>query len=334
MKFSNIINNKINLKDKTYFSLIIGRSPSKGARSPILWNKAYNFFKKKTQMFPADVSEKNLPKICDYLKKDKYFLGSSVTIPHKETILRYLDKIDENAKIIGSVNTIIKNKKKLFGLNTDYLGSLYTLRKTGIRRNKKKIIILGCGGAGKACIISTINFFQKSHILIYNRNQKKLNLFLKGIKNTNSNKVDQINNLKHLYKIKKIDLIINTTSVGFDAWVKDKKYYNLSQFSPLGKVSIKKIKKSDISIFKNINYANIKKNILETFNILKRFENSVIFDIIYQPYKTTLMNIGSLLGYKVINGLDMNFIQAVEAFKKVNNIKNTKQVIKGMSYGK
>ena len=46
------------------------------------------------------------------------------------------------------------------------------------------------------------------------------------------------------------------------------------------------------------------------------------------------MTIGSLLGYKVINGLDMNFIQAVEAFKKVNNIKNTKQVIKGMNYGK
>ena len=95
------LNNKINLKNKTNFALIIGLTPSKGARSPTLWNNAYRSFGKKTRMYPADMSEKKLEKLCEYLKSNKYFLGSSVTVPYKETIMKYLDNIEANAKSIG-----------------------------------------------------------------------------------------------------------------------------------------------------------------------------------------------------------------------------------------
>ena len=57
------LNNKINLKNKTNFALIIGLTPSKGARSPTLWNNAYRSFGKKTRMYPADMSEKKLEKL-------------------------------------------------------------------------------------------------------------------------------------------------------------------------------------------------------------------------------------------------------------------------------
>ena len=76
--------------------------------------------------------------LCNYLKSNKYFLGSSVTVPYKEKIMRYLDSIDDNAKSIGSINTIVNKNGKLFGLNTDYLGSISTLKKIKIKNQNKK----------------------------------------------------------------------------------------------------------------------------------------------------------------------------------------------------
>ena len=111
-QLNNYINNKLSLKKKTKFTLmIIGSSPSKGARSPLLWNNAYRSFGQKTRMYPADVSENNLKSLIKFLRLEKNFQGSSVTIPFKEKILPFLDDIDQNAKAIGSVNTIIKKKK-------------------------------------------------------------------------------------------------------------------------------------------------------------------------------------------------------------------------------
>ena len=62
-RLNNFINNKLSFKKKTNFTLIIGSSPSKGARSPLLWNNAYKSFGQKTRMYPADVSNNNLKKV-------------------------------------------------------------------------------------------------------------------------------------------------------------------------------------------------------------------------------------------------------------------------------
>ena len=58
MNFLNLIENKINLNINEKFALILGSTPSKGARSPKLWNRAYKKLGKKTKMYPADVREK------------------------------------------------------------------------------------------------------------------------------------------------------------------------------------------------------------------------------------------------------------------------------------
>tara|TARA_B100001250_G_C19816906_1_gene798997 strand:- start:5080 stop:6084 length:1005 start_codon:yes stop_codon:yes gene_type:complete len=326
------LKNKINLKAKNNFALILGSSPSKGARSPILWNNAYKFFGKKIKMFPADISEKNLKDFSMFLKSNSFFLGGSVTIPYKEKFLNYLDKIDKNAKKIGSINTIINKEGYLFGLNTDYYGSLFTLKKI-IKRNHKNVLILGCGGAGKACVISVLNYFKGSKIFLYNRNKKKLIKFLKKIEDK-ENKVKGFSDINFLKKIKKLDIIINSTSVGFDSWIKDSGYFNLKNFSPTAKVKIKKVKKIDEDNFLLTNKKKLKENILNTVNFLSKFNKLVIFDIIYQPKSTILMKIGSLLGHKVYNGLQMNFMQAVEAFYRVNNAKEKNKVILGMQNGK
>ena len=107
---SYFLNNKVKLKNKKY-SLIIGSNPSSGAKSPKLWNKVFMSQNSKIRMFPADVSNKNLKDLINLLKKDKKFIGGSVTVPYKEKVIKYLDYIDEISKKIGAVNTIIKKKK-------------------------------------------------------------------------------------------------------------------------------------------------------------------------------------------------------------------------------
>jgi len=76
--------------------------------------------------------------------------GLNVTIPYKEAIIPYLDKLNKRAKKIGAVNTIkITKKGKLIGYNTDYYGFKKSL-KPHLNKHHKKALILGTGGASKA----------------------------------------------------------------------------------------------------------------------------------------------------------------------------------------
>ena len=327
---NSILNNKIDLKNKTNFALIIGLSPSKGARSPKLWNKAYKFFNRNSKMYPADMSNNNLSKLCKYLKLNKYFLGSSVTVPYKETIVRYLDSIETNAKLIGSINTIKNINGKLKGYNTDFYGSLDTLKNMKIKKNQKNILIIGCGGAGKACLVSALKYFKNSNLILLNRNFKKIRTFLKRVNGINNNKFIFISKFNVIKSIRKIDLIINTTSIGFDSWFNKSGYFNLKNFSPLSNVSYQTIKTKNNEKFLKINKKSFQKNNLESKKILMRKNKIKIFDIIYNPKNTVLLKQGNIYGHKTFNGLKMNLMQAVEAFKIVNNIKNSSKILRGM----
>ena len=74
MNINKLIQNKINLKNHQKFVSIIGLKPSKGARSPILWNKAYSKLKINTRMFPLDLKPHKLGKLINYLKGITDFL--------------------------------------------------------------------------------------------------------------------------------------------------------------------------------------------------------------------------------------------------------------------
>ncbi len=76
--------------------------------------------------------------------------GFSVTIPHKERILRHLDGCDPLARKIGAVNTVVvRGNGKLYGYNTDYVGVLRTLQ-TRIPLQNSRVLVLGSGGAARA----------------------------------------------------------------------------------------------------------------------------------------------------------------------------------------
>ncbi|HKJ06069.1 MAG TPA: shikimate dehydrogenase [Flavobacteriaceae bacterium] len=85
-----------------------------------------------------------------YYHREEEFGGFSVTIPYKESIMRYLDELSPEAKEIGAVNCIkINSQNKLVGHNTDYYGFTNAITPL-LKKNHKKAMILGTGGASKA----------------------------------------------------------------------------------------------------------------------------------------------------------------------------------------
>jgi shikimate dehydrogenase len=79
-------------------------------------------------------------------------LGANVTIPHKEIVGRHLDAVEEAAVRIGAVNTLYKRGGELRGGNTDAGGFSDALREAGVVVRGRRVLLLGAGGAAKACI--------------------------------------------------------------------------------------------------------------------------------------------------------------------------------------
>lgn len=82
--------------------------------------------------------------------EEKPFQAINVTIPYKKDVIPYLDSMDENARAIGAVNTIVNTDGKLRGYNTDFSGFDYMVVRHGVLLRDKKVIVLGNGGAAQA----------------------------------------------------------------------------------------------------------------------------------------------------------------------------------------
>ena len=76
----------------------------------------------------------------------KCFKALNVTIPYKQDALSLCDIVSDEAKMIGSVNTVVNKNGTLYGYNTDYFGFVYMLKRAAISLKDKKVVILGSGG--------------------------------------------------------------------------------------------------------------------------------------------------------------------------------------------
>ncbi len=92
-----------------------------------------------------EIKELSPEELGPFLEK-RDFKGINVTIPYKQAVIPYLDEIDEAAKEIGAVNTIVNRGGKLFGYNTDFGGLKALFERAGISVSGKKAIIFGNGG--------------------------------------------------------------------------------------------------------------------------------------------------------------------------------------------
>ena len=142
--------------------------------------------------YEYDLIEVNENGLEEFVKSGKYD-GFNVTIPYKKEIIKYLDAVDETAKEIGAVNTVISKNGKLLGYNTDWFGMEYALKKAKINLFDKKVLILGSGGTS-----NTAKFVAKHlgarEVLIVSRSGEV--------------------NYQNCYEHSGVEIIINTTPVG------------------------------------------------------------------------------------------------------------------------
>ncbi len=102
--------------------------------------------------------------------KRKGFRGASVTIPYKRDIMSFLDDIDEQARSIGAVNTLIRRDDGFVGANTDWEGLIRALRSvTSIRG--RRFVVLGAGGTARAALYGILG--EGGGAVVVNRTEKR-----------------------------------------------------------------------------------------------------------------------------------------------------------------
>lgn len=121
------------------------------------------------------------------------FDGINVTIPYKKEVMKYLDIISDEARKIGSVNTVTVREGKLYGDNTDYYGFLYMVKKSGIEVKGKKALVLGSGGASLTAV-AVLRDLEAGEIVVISRSGE--------------------NNYNNLDRHSDAQIIVNTTPVG------------------------------------------------------------------------------------------------------------------------
>lgn len=79
--------------------------------------------------------------------------GANVTVPHKESVMRWLDEVTPEARAIGAVNTIVREVDRLIGHNTDAPGLARSLDEAGVELDGRHALIVGAGGAARAAVV-------------------------------------------------------------------------------------------------------------------------------------------------------------------------------------
>jgi len=184
--------------------LVIGK-PIKHSQSPLL----HNFWLKKNNINAIyDKEEYEPSKLGNLISKirEEKINGINVTVPFKEKIIPFLDKLSPEAEITQSVNTIHFNKRSVVGYNTDIYGFETAIKDIKYDIENKKILILGAGGVVPS-IIFALNKMKALKIMISNRTKNKAER-LKELSN-NLNVVDW-------GEIPDFDMIINATSLGLN----------------------------------------------------------------------------------------------------------------------
>lgn len=120
--------------------------------SPVVHNRAFQARRIDASYLPFLVKPGQLKDFFT-MAEDLPLAGFSVTIPHKQKILRYLDQVDLVAKRIGAVNTVWRKAGKWRGTNTDAPGVTTPLEKH-LRLNKASVLVVGNGGAARGAVFA------------------------------------------------------------------------------------------------------------------------------------------------------------------------------------
>lgn len=186
---------------KTKFCCVIG-NPVEQSISPLIHNAGYKALGLNYVFLAFKVTR--VKKALEGLKAIGV-KGISVTIPHKLEVLKYVDEVDKVAKDIGAANTIVNKNGRFIATNTDWIGAIKALEET-TDLTGKKVALLGTGGAARAIAYGLA--IKNAKVFVFNRTASA------GLQLVKDFKLEGDYSLSNLNKIRDMDIIINSTSVG------------------------------------------------------------------------------------------------------------------------
>jgi shikimate dehydrogenase len=202
--------------------------------------------------------------------------GTSVTIPHKVSALRFLDQLDPLAEKIGSINTIVNDGGILKGYNSDGAGALKAIQGQGVALDEKSVLVLGSGGAARAITFTLAMRTKISRLTIAGIVKNELATLAGDLQRASEVPIKTAILADRFFEqdAPAADVLINCTPVGM---------YPEVDSSPVP---------ADF------------------------FQNSMaVFDVVYNPLKTKLLSAAEQAGCTIISGVEMFINQAAVQFQ-------------------
>jgi shikimate dehydrogenase len=206
--------------------------------------------------------------------------GFSVTIPHKLAAMPFLDEVDQTARHIGAINTIVVDNGKLIGYNTDASGALRALREGGAALSGQRVLMLGSGGAARAIAFALADDAQIAGLTILGVDEEERRRLVQDLRSRTTLVVEdgsiQDDSLRSW--IPHCRTVIHCTPVGMSPHVED-------TCVPAA------MWRSDLTVM----------------------------DIVYNPRETRLLKEARAAGCRTIQGLEMFLSQAILQFELWTN---------------
>ena len=249
-------------------------NPIKHSISPFIHNRAFEATHTNGVYLAWEVDAAELAETVANIRRYQMY-GINLSMPYKEQVIPYLDQLSEEACLIGAVNTVVNREGTLIGYNTDGKGFFKSL--PSFKISKKRLVLLGAGGAAKAILAQAIlDGVSQISVFVRSSSMEKTRPYLEKIQNATGFRVDlfALEDVQDLQdSITKADLLVNATSVGMDE----------------------------------------SSHPIPTSIVLP--EKLLVADVIYQPFETPFLKWAKEQGNQSINGLGMLLYQAAEAFE-------------------
>jgi shikimate dehydrogenase len=189
--------------------------PVEHSLSPAMHNAAFTELGLDWAYVPLPVHPENVREALRGLATLN-FMGSNVTVPHKQAVMRYMDELSEAAQITGAVNTIHIQNGKFVGANTDPAGFINSLQAGGCHPKGMRVVVLGAGGAARA-VVYALAKAEADSIVVFNRTAERAAFLVDDLAEAFPDSrlgFEALTEEALTVVGDKVDLVINTTSVG------------------------------------------------------------------------------------------------------------------------
>lgn len=250
--------------------------PVKHSLSPDMHNSAFNELGLDSVYVAFDIEPDNIGEATNSIKV-MGIKGINITIPHKQTIIPYLDEVSPDAKLTGAVNTVKNEAGKLSGFNTDVGGFLRAIKEDlDFAPEGKTLFLIGAGGAARAVLSA---FCMNKGAVVYIADiikDKAIELadhFKSNFKEIRFETINIEDSGIISEKFSEADILVNASPAGMDG------VGNLD-------IPLKSLK-----------------------------QTAVVYDLVYKPVNTQLLQDARELGHKASGGLTMLLYQGAESFE-------------------